>query len=451
MRADGRGAQALLVVAVVLAYANAVGASFQFDDFNVIVNNPMVHSWAAWWSGMPGIRPLLKASYTANWTSGSGVAGFHVFNIAVHAVNALLVFALLRRLAPRLGVDAPAAFFAALVFALHPAQTEAVTYVSGRSTASMAAFCLLAVLAHVRANEALALRLADDRMAGRTGVVAWRALSGLAFLCAFAVKEHAWVLPGLLLLCERLDASVRWRSSLARLWPHALVIACAFAITLVVPSYWRLLGASLDTRSLGDNLLTQIDGVFHLFTGPLAGIGLNIDPDLPVRTAWTVDLVAKAALLVALLAIAVSQWRRRTWLAFGIAWCFVALLPTNSVLPRADVVNDRHLYLALVGPALVIAGCAMRLPRRSWIVATIAVVVLLGAATALRNRDYATEVTLWEATARTSPHKARVWNNLGWAWQQAGRIEDAKRAYDRAIELDPDFWKARLNRGALEP
>ena len=109
------------------------------------------------------------------------------------------------------------------------------------------------------------------------------------------------------------------------------------------------------------------------------------------------------------------------------------------------------LTVALVGPALVIAGCAMRLPRRSWIVATAVVAVLLGAATVLRNRDYATEVTLWEATARTSPHKARVWNNLGWAWQQAGRIEDAKRAYDRAIELDPDFWKARLNRGALEP
>jgi tetratricopeptide (TPR) repeat protein len=229
------------------------------------------------------------------------------------------------------------------------------------------------------------------------------------------------------------------------------VLACAFAITLVVPSYWRLLGASLDTRSLGDNLLTQIDGVFHLFTGPLAGIGLNIDPDLPVRTAWTIDLVAKAALLVALPAIAVVQWRRRPWLGFGIAWCFVALLPTNSVLPRADVVNDRHLYLALVGPALVVAGFATRLPRTSWIAAAAAIALLLGAGTALRNRDYATEVTLWEATARTSPDKARVWNNLGWAWQQAGRIDDAKRAYDRAIELDPDFWKARLNRGALEP
>ena len=165
MRADGRGARALLVLAVVLAYANAVGASFQFDDFNVIVNNPMVHSWAAWWSGMPGIRPLLKVSYTANWTSGLGVAGFHVSNIALHAANALFVLALVRRLAPRLVVDAPAAFFTALVFALHPAQTEAVTYVSGRSTALMAAFSLLAALAHLRANEAGARRRAGDRVA----------------------------------------------------------------------------------------------------------------------------------------------------------------------------------------------------------------------------------------------------------------------------------------------
>ena len=85
----------------------------------------------------------------------------------------------MRRLAPRLVVDAPAAFFTALVFALHPAQTEAVTYVSGRSTALMAAFSLLAALAHLRANEAGARRRAGDRVA----VVAWRAFSGLAFLC----------------------------------------------------------------------------------------------------------------------------------------------------------------------------------------------------------------------------------------------------------------------------
>jgi hypothetical protein len=87
---------------------------------------------------MPGIRPLLKLSYAANWVLGPGPLGFHLFNLVCHAANALMVWLLLRRwlpaLAPRLEMSAAAAFTAALLFALHPAQTEAVTYVAGRST-----------------------------------------------------------------------------------------------------------------------------------------------------------------------------------------------------------------------------------------------------------------------------------------------------------------------------
>lgn len=438
LRADRLPAAWFVVVAVVAVYAGAVRASFQFDDWNVIVSNPMVHSWSAFWSGMPGIRPLLKATYTASWTAGFGVAGFRGFNIALHAGNALLVLTLVRRLAPKLAVAEPgiAALVAALVFALHPAQTESVTYISGRSSALMATFCLLALLAHMRA---------DDGAAARR----WRMLSGLAFLAALAVKENAWAVPGLLLLYEGLRPDFRWRSALARLWPHGLVLASALVMVLWVPAYWRLLGASLATRSLGDNLLTQVDGVFHLVTGPLCGIGLDIDPDLVVRTTWTMDLAGKAAALVAVIATAAIQWRRRPWLGFGLAWFFVALLPTNSVLPRLDVVNDRQLYLALVGPALI-AGhlVAGRSARVRWM-AVATIVLLAGTLTIARNRDYGTEVALWESTALASPRKARVWNNLGYAYEQAGRRDEAILAYDRALELDPEFWKARLNRQAL--
>lgn len=427
-----------MVVAVVAVYAGAVRASFQFDDWNVIVANPMVQSWPAFWSGMPGIRPLLKASYTASWTAGFGVAGFRVFNIALHVANALLVLMLARRLAPRLVMAQPsiAVLVAALAFALHPAQTEAVTYISGRSSALMATFCLLAVLAHLRSD--------DDPSPRR-----WRMLSGLAFLGALAVKENAWALPGLLLLCDGIRPGFRWRSALARLWPHGLVLVSAMAVVLWIPAYWRLLGTSLATRSLGDNLLTQVDGVFHLITGPLCGIGLDIDPDLAVRTTWTMDLSGKAAALGAVIATAVVQWRRRPWLGFGLAWFFVALLPTNSVLPRLDVVNDRQLYLALVGPALIVGHLvATWTGAVRWSIVA-AAVLLMGALTVARNADYRTEIALWESTALASPRKARVWNNLGYAYEQAGRRDEAILAYDRALELDPDFWKARLNRQAL--
>lgn len=438
MPADARRAATLLVALTALVWVSALSGTFQFDDWNVIVDNPLVRSWAAWWSGMPGIRPLLKLTYAACWTAGPGPAVFLAFNVGVHVANAWLVFALVRVLAPRLDLPAGAwtPSVAALVFALHPAQTEAVTYISGRSSSLAATCMLLSLLATLHADAA------PRRFA-------WDLLAGLAFLAAFAVKETAWALPGLALLCRAWHEAGPPPRRRAWFWPHVVVLALGAALVVAIPAYWRLLGASLDTRSLGDNLLTQVDGVFHLLAGPLWGVALSIDPDLPVRDAWAPDLVAKAGVLLALLAVAAWQWRRRPWLAFGIAWWCIALLPTNSVLPRLDVVNDRQLYLALVGPAVIAARLLADLAGAPRLVMTAAVLALAAGGTVLRNADYRSEVALWEATALRSPGKARVWNNLGFAYEQAGRKDDAIRAYDRALAIDPEFWKARMNRGAV--
>ena len=130
-------APAVLAVAVLLAYFNALTGIFQFDDYNVIVNNPAVHSLPAWFDSMPGIRPLLKFSYALNWTVNAGPFGFHLFNVLVHAVNAVLVYRVLCALRERQAGADWAPLVGALLFALHPVQTEAVTYISGRSVSLM--------------------------------------------------------------------------------------------------------------------------------------------------------------------------------------------------------------------------------------------------------------------------------------------------------------------------
>lgn len=442
VRADLAGA-GLVLLASLAVWSIARPVSFQFDDWNVIVHNPAVHDWTAWRRFMPGIRPLLKASYVASWTAGDGLPGVFVwFNVAVHALNALLLLALLRALMPRLGVDGEGARWlpsgVALLFALHPAQTEAVTYVCGRSVSLMALFCLAAALLQARAVGARAPRAA-------------RVLAALCFALALAVKEHAWALPFALLLVERLDPAVSWRRAWLRTLPHWLVLAAMAAVVVQVPGFWRLLGASLDTRPLGANLLTQVSGVWYLLTRPLPGLVLNIDPDLAVQTRWTAPLAVKAASLAMLGWLGVRTWRSAPWVGFGLAWMFVWLLPTNSLLPRTDVANDRQLYLALAGPALLLAGGVMRLaPRRAFVPVLVILAAALLAGTVNRNRDYRSEVALWEATARHSPGKARVWNNLGWAYEGAGRVDDARRAYDQALVLDPNDWKARANRELLD-
>ena len=158
-----------------LAYANSFAGVPQYDDYNVIIDDPAVRSLAAWRAAMPGIRPLLKLSYAFN-NSWGGLAGFHSLNLLLHLFNAALVLLLLRRLLP----DVPAAALAgALLFALHPVNTEAVTMLSGRSVSLMSLFFLAGVLAH---------------LGGRT------LPSLVGFAAAVATRETALALPAVLTL-----------------------------------------------------------------------------------------------------------------------------------------------------------------------------------------------------------------------------------------------------------
>ncbi|HQR30427.1 MAG TPA: hypothetical protein PLL32_08455, partial [Anaeromyxobacteraceae bacterium] len=187
----------ILLAAVATAWATSFAGTFQFDDWNVIVNDPRVASPAAWWRSMPGIRPLLKLTFSVDRASGLGVAGFHAVNLAVHATSSLLVLALLRRVAARTGADAPALRAAPLVgailFAVHPVQVEAVTYVSGRSSSLSGMLALASAVAWLAGREPSRAR---ERETARGPVRRWiwAVASPLLLAASLAVKEGAVVL-----------------------------------------------------------------------------------------------------------------------------------------------------------------------------------------------------------------------------------------------------------------
>lgn len=428
-----------IAVAVVATYASALGASFQFDDWNVIVDEPRVQTLAAWWASMPGIRPILKLSYAVNHTLGAGPAGFHAVNVAIHAGNAALVFMLLRRRALGQGMEAResggTALLGALLFALHPVQTEAVTYVSGRSTSLAALFSLASIVAWV-----------EGRARERKGL---SALSPAFFAIALLVKETVVVVPFVLVLWEL--AGVRRaphrQPRIPRL--HFAILGAAALGALASPMYNHLLATSLGARGIGTNLLTQAHAIVYL-AGQLVRVDrLNADPVIPVIDAWTVPVTLEAAAIVALLVLAIVFLRRGSELAFGILWFFLWLAPTNSLLPRLDVANDRQLYLALLGPAWLVAWTVGTiLPRRRAafsIAATLVLACPLAVATHFRNQVYADEIVFWQDVARKSPENGRAFNNLGYAYALASRDDDAETAFRRALALDPGDTRAGVN------
>lgn len=428
---------ALLCAAVGVAYFNALWGPFQFDDYNVIVDNPRVHGWEPWLADLPrGIRPLLKASYTFNWLAAPGPFGFHLFNLCVHALNSVLAWllgrALLTRFQPLAAGPFGPALAAALLFALHPVQTEAVSYISGRSVSLMATFYLGSVLLYARYVQ------------GGSGEWA-RVLSLLSFMLAVASKEVALSLPGVLCLWEATGWQTAWRAAWRRLWPYWALALALLILMLLRTRYAGLLQYSLALRGSANNLLNQAPALTYLARRLLLPWRLDIDPDLPLQPYWTPAIALEAASLLGVLVLALQWLRHRPVAGFGLLWALLLLAPTNSLLARLDLVNERQLYLADWG--LFLAACSVLGEWRAgkvW-VGLVGVVLLLGGLTILRNQDYRSEMALWEATVRGSPAKARPYNNLGVAYESAGCTELALGAYARALQLDPGYAPARQN------
>lgn len=438
----------LVVLVILAAYWNSFAGVMQFDDYNVIADNPAVASVAAWWRSMPGIRPLLKLSYALN-REIAGLAGFHLVNIALHAGNALLLLTLFRKL---LGTDhhgATTALLAAMLFAAHPVHSEAVTMISGRSMSLMTFFYLASVL----------LYLDETRKS--------KALSLIAFILAITVRETAITLPLALLLIERQRSSPNQASKrqemqamLIKTQAYWTVAVLAAALLLFLPAYRNLAVVSLNSRPLIDNLITQSAAQFYLLQQWSWPINLDADPMLPVFTTgdWTPIWIASILGWTSLLGCGLLAWWRQgknellRWGAFGVVWFYSHLMPTNSFLPRLDVANERHLYLATAGLTLFVALCLTMLAnryRRATIGGAIALVIVLSTMTGQRNKVYHSETAFWQDIVTKNPDNARAHNNLGYAYAREGRPAEAISAYDEAIKLAPNDFKPRLNRRAI--
>ncbi|MBP7528724.1 MAG: tetratricopeptide repeat protein [Syntrophorhabdaceae bacterium] len=437
------------LVAVILAYLNSFQGVFQLDDYNVIVFNPAVHSWFAFGQDwFHGIRPLLKLTYTLNWTSPTGVFTFHAFNLAVHLASVFLVFSLtfsLLRDRPGMVPEKalyPAACLTALLFGLHPIQTEAVTYITGRSASLMTMFYLGSLAAYVKGTR-------------ENGLIRLYILSPLLFLLAVATKETGITLPFSLVLyevCAGQGTGVK--KALKSQSVHWAVFAVLLGVVLVHPRYRLFLLYSFDLRGFQENLLGQIKGAGDLLSHLIIPGRLNIDPGAFTSAGWLSPQSLLLALLVAL--AVVGLWKRLAWLSFGIGWFFLHVMVVNVMVPRIDSISDRHFYQAGWGILLVVSVAMtwlvfrLRGGVRAFAALGLCLAIVLGGCTVARNRAYHSEIALWEDTVLKSPQNPRAFNNLGYAYYLEGRKEEARDAYRCALQIDPAFERARNNLKVLD-
>lgn len=426
-----------LAAIVMLAFREGWQTGFLYDDHRVITGDPRVRDWAAWWADVPGgIRPLLKLSFLLNWRSGFGAPGFFAVNLALHLGNALLLWRIGLHLLPRLAPEqaalaAPVAWLSALLFALHPVQAEAVTYLSGRSSPLMAFFLLSSLLLWLR----------------RPGQPASDLAAAVAFVLALAARETALVLPVVMafVLWLQPEPPIRaWRLPLVLL---GLVALAATAVLAGHPGYRAFFaGAYAHGEPLG-HLPDAARGLHYLMSRWLGLQTGSIDPVLANQAPLWLPTTCLAVL--AWLASGAERRRRWAWLVFGLGWAFLHLAPMYSLVPRAEPANDRHLYLAAWGFALPVAWILGELATRAgWrrhaaVALAAALVISHGLGLQDRKRVLGDEPALWTEVVGQAPRHARGWHNLGLALHRQGRLPEACAHYRRALALQENAYSRR--------
>jgi Tfp pilus assembly protein PilF len=476
-------AAAVLACAV---YVNALHNPFVYDDHDTVVANPSLvdPSNVTFVLVYSPFRPVVNASYALDrlvW--GDRPLGFHVTNVALHAAAVVLLYLWIIRVLADAGLERrteAAAFTGAALFALHPLQSEAVGYVSGRSEVMCAVWFLAALIAARGAIVSGSRRLAFAAAA--------------CGLLALASKEVALVFPVVVLAYDWLlrpgtDAARRRRLRVVFL-PIFTLMAGAGLLRLTAFGSAAVMGAGSAVL----NLLTQTIVIWR-YAGLLVWPSGQSIMHSVHRVSSAADPLAVGAAAAIVVACAAAWHLRRSQpvVAFGILWFLIVLAPSSSIIPLREGMAEHRVYLASAGIFMAITGLAGRwvdsLAARgqsvavSYRVALSAVLAVLFTLTVMRNQVWASPVSLWtEATIRAhgmwEPHYALAdslresgdcaravpeytkvvelvpssrdaHTNLGICLAQTGQIEAAERSFRRALEIDPSFARGYTNLGAL--
>lgn len=443
---------ALIGVLSLAAYVGGFYGPFVFDDPSAIVQNTSIeHIWPPWEALHPPAyrtvsgRPIANFSLAINYAlGGTDPSGYHVGNWLIHLLAGLALYGIVRRTLGREPLVArfraaavPLALTTALVWLLHPLQTEAVTYVIQRVESLMGLFYLLTLYCFVRGMEPAAGR-------------GWLVLAVLSCLLGMGTKEVMVSAPLLVFLYDRtfVAGSFRLAWEKRRRFYLGLAATWIWLAILVIQTNGRsgTAGPSAGVSSWS-YLLTQCRAIVHYLWLCIWPSPLIFDYGTRWVRDWS-EVVPQALALLALVAGTIWALRRRPVLGFLGVWFFAILAPSSSFVPVVTQSMAEHrMYLSLAAvAALAVIGSFRFFGGRSLMIWP-AVVLGLGTVTFHRNLIYCNAIDLWEDTVAKCPDSPRAYDGLGNALVDAGRLPEAVVVFQRAIQLDPDFVRARNNLG----
>jgi hypothetical protein len=417
-----------VLAAACLAFFPVIQAQFHLDDYTLFadVNVTSVSGWRHFWRLLQ-FRPLTYFTFWLNYQlSGSSPASYHVVNLALHLSAVRILYGILSGL-----IGQRTAIISAAVFALHPIQTEPISYIFERATLLATLFSLLCTRSWLNARY-------------------WQAAG--CFVLALLSKEECVTLPVFLILLRQ------------EIRPAIGLLGLSLAAGLQVFMQLKFLNVRGAGATAGvtpfDYLSTQGYVILRYFRLVIMPFGFSCDPEIPILHGWHAWLPWCAIVLVA----AILIWRLHPygkWLVGGL----VLLLPSSSIFPAEDLAADRRLYLPMVALAPFIGLLLQRISRE---VIIVSLMLVLAAVSFRRAEVWSNERALWteaseraprkirprillarmsdipeamtilDATARIAPNDPRPEIEKGLRLMQAGRADLALGQFERALAIKPN-------------
>ena len=538
---------ACLVLLIVIIYANTLNAPFQWDESDFIVGNPIIKDLHYFTSPSDAKGFELYSAFINRYIGyltfalnyrihGLSVTGYHIVNIAIHIANSLLVYFLVlltfrgsgtrdqgsgtwdqgsgtwdqvpgsQSLVPGSRFPVPGsqslvpgpqslppklvAFFSAAIFAVHPLQTEAVTYVFQRFASLAAMFYLLSIVMYIKARIGNGTNSKNVMPSSR---ITFLLISLVSAVLAMKTKENAFTLPLVIVLYEFCFFSdspspiAHRQSSLVSRFYYLVPILLTL---LIVPLTLMSLAGThqLDPGAYGAKVFSRNEYLFTQFRVIVTYLRLlffpinqNVDYDYPLFKSFfdpqvILSLLFLSALLGLGLWLILAKNRRPSPIAhsplpgasrplrlmgFGILWFFITLSVESSIIPLPMLIDEYRVYLpsvgliisAVTGVFLVFSRFTIHVSRplvsRSLIVVLVVAVAVLSVAAHMRNALWADNIKLWEDTAEKSPGKAAVHLALGNIYQAHNMFDKTVGQYMLAIKLKPDYADAYNNLGNI--
>ena len=484
--ASATAAKVVLCLAVLCAYANSLPGAFVFDDLESIPENPSIRNIVRLdtvlspprQSTVAG-RPILNLSLALNYAvDGLRVHGYHALNIALHILAALTLFGILRRtlelpsLSPRYRrASVPLAFAVSLLWALHPIQTGSVTYIIQRAESLMGLFYLLTIYCLLRSAQS-------------TQPLRWGLYAVVSCALGMGTKEAMATAPIVALLYDRIFLSGTWRDVFRKRGPLYAGLGATWIILGVMMATTASRGGTVGfgmTATWWEYAATQFGVILHYLRLVGWPSPLVLDYGWPIATKLSQIAIPAIGVVILLCLTAWALWRNAKIGFLGAAF-FLILAPTSSVVPIRDAAFEHRMYLPLacVLTFLVTGAHALMTRRKAaeaaavqgenratpddgasttervrWVeiaasrilIASVLIAIAFGATTIVRNRDYRTEISIWQDAVKKRPGNWRAHDVLGIAYARVGDYQGAVESHTEALELNPNSGLTYYNRG----